>query len=133
MGHREPYLYTNDLDGLTRTLLPSPVSQLQLQLQSDFVHAFLGTRCRGHCDQGEASTPSCPSSVAQLKSGGTGSGQVSSRHHACLVLVFFFLFPRKRAPDLDLDSQPLFPSPPLLDRGADIVRIVMMAEMVELE
>lgn len=119
MGRREPYLYTNDLDGLTRTLLPSPVSQLQLQLQlqSDFVHAFLGTRCRGHCDQGEASTPSCPSSVAQLKSGGTGSGQVSPRHHACLVLVFLFFFLASEPPTSTSTPSPSSPPPLCLTEG----------------
>jgi len=45
------------------------------------------------------------------------------------MLGVSFLFPRKEALDLDLDSQPLSPSssphPPLFDRGADIiVRIV---------
>lgn len=32
MGHLEPYLYTNDLDGLTRALLPVSQSQLQSDL-----------------------------------------------------------------------------------------------------
>lgn len=120
MGHREPYLYTNDLDGLTRTLLPSLAVAVAVAIT-------LFTPSSGPAAGGtvvKVKHQLLPLGGAQQKSGGRSRLAIMPARSWC-----FFSFSSQASPR----PRPRLPAPlplpvPLSIPGADIVRIVMMAE-----